>query len=415
MNNELNERVNPVSKTAVATLIQLAAAGYERSAEILKRLGFSERDYAWSLGDRDQLDKTCMVACRESRYVALNRVALDSGCGIIFDLPCGFVHRVFDMLEQGRTYAGGDLPAVISVLRPVILDMLPASQREKARFAETDITNYDSVAAALGRLEGPVCVCTEGLFVYLDEEEKKTVMENIRRLLAERGGCWLTVDPESLARHMAVYTAIAGDRAQEILMKEMQGFTGKSGVDLVGKSEKYLHKGGGEAGCESTGPYRKNGFLVEKIPFPADCELRSYAFLQPDTAEKVRKALTGVHVWKLTADPDYAPKEAGEAEKRFRLRTETEKGSLRFTLSGRLDSLSAPQFLQAWEKEKTAGKIRSVEIGCADLQYVSSAGLRVLMMMRKALPGKPIVLTDVNREVRQILKTAGFEDQFEIR
>ena len=64
MKNELNERVNPVSKTAVATLIQLAAAGYERSAEILKRLGFSERDYAWSLGDRDQLDKTCMVACR---------------------------------------------------------------------------------------------------------------------------------------------------------------------------------------------------------------------------------------------------------------------------------------------------------------------------------------------------------------
>ncbi len=56
-----------------------------------------------------------------------------------------------------------------------------------------------------------------------------------------------------------------------------------------------------------------------------------------------------------------------------------------------------------------------MEIGCADLQYVSSAGLRVLMMMRKALPGKPIVLTDVNREVRQILKTAGFEDQFEIR
>ena len=35
---ELYERANPVSKTAITTLAQRAAAGYEKAAEILKRL-----------------------------------------------------------------------------------------------------------------------------------------------------------------------------------------------------------------------------------------------------------------------------------------------------------------------------------------------------------------------------------------
>ncbi len=40
---ELYERANPVSKTAITTLAQRAAAGYEKAAEILKRLDVDGR------------------------------------------------------------------------------------------------------------------------------------------------------------------------------------------------------------------------------------------------------------------------------------------------------------------------------------------------------------------------------------
>lgn len=69
MSGNIYEQTNPVSKTAVTTLIQLAAAGYEKSEEILERLGFQdEKEFNWSLGEKDQLEKLCMVTNRESRY-----------------------------------------------------------------------------------------------------------------------------------------------------------------------------------------------------------------------------------------------------------------------------------------------------------------------------------------------------------
>ena len=51
---ELYERANPVSKTAITTLTQRAAAGYEKAAEILKRLNVDMENY-----DTDSRASSC--------------------------------------------------------------------------------------------------------------------------------------------------------------------------------------------------------------------------------------------------------------------------------------------------------------------------------------------------------------------
>ena len=418
--NELYEKTSPVSKTAVATLFQLAAAGYEKSAEIAKGLGFQTKEYAWSLGDKDELEKVCMVTNRESRYVALNNAALESGCDIIYDLPCGFVHRAFEMADQGKTYVGGDLPEVIRSLKPVIGRMLSSDQKRKVRFSEVDVTNYLSVNDALKGLEGPVCICTEGLFVYLNTSDKQTVIQNIHRLLKERGGCWITVDPETLARHMAVFTAIAGDRASDILNEEMRGFSKESEVDVTGKSIPFLKKHGSgpekASNSESEQEFLQNGFLVEKIPFTeGNLTLRSFSFLQPEIIEKLMKNLADVHIWKFTVNPDFAGKEEDKAEESPNIKAVLSESTLHFTLSGRIDSLSAPLLLKLWEKKRASEEFHQVEIDCKDLQYVSSAGLRVLEMIKKELGKGSMALMNVSDEVREILSVTGFEDSFQIR
>ena len=419
MDDKLYEQANPVSKTAVATLFQLAAAGYEKSEEILKRLDFRKEEYSWSLGKKDELEKTCMVANRESRYVALNNAVLQSGCDIVFDLPCGFVHRAFDMIENGKTYVGGDLPEVIRSVQPVIDDMLSPAQKAKVRFSEVDVTNYPSMTDALQGLKGPVCVCTEGLFVYLNTSEKQTVIQNVYRLLRERGGCWITVDPETLARHLAVYSAIAGDRAAEFLSDEMKGFSGESGIDVTGRSSPFLRKKGGNSekanSSESEQEFTQNGFLVEKIPFVTGTyELRSFSFLQPDVIEKLKKNLSHVHLWKFTVNPDFVSDETQDSGEAFRLKAETGEHTLRFVVSGRLDSLSAPLLLKAWDEKRSSMDIRKAEIDCGNLEYISSAGLRVLLMISKSLTEGPLVLCHTKPEVREILTTTGFADLFQL-
>lgn len=51
-------------------------------------------------------------------------------------------------------------------------------------------------------------------------------------------------------------------------------------------------------------------------------------------------------------------------------------------MSGNLDTLRAPELLANYEKIKENNTLRSVFIDCSKLKYVSSAGLRVLLIMQ---------------------------------
>ncbi|MBE6495294.1 MAG: STAS domain-containing protein [Methanobrevibacter thaueri] len=54
---------------------------------------------------------------------------------------------------------------------------------------------------------------------------------------------------------------------------------------------------------------------------------------------------------------------------------------LNLALSGHLDTLSAPELLANFEKIRQDNDLKSVFIDCSKLEYVSSAGIRVLLIM----------------------------------
>ena len=83
--------------------------------------------------------------------------------------------------------------------------------------------------------------------------------------------------------------------------------------------------------------------------------------------------------------------------------------SLTIALQGRLDTITAPEL----EKELQAS------LGCADkltldfsaLEYISSAGLRVLLSAHKAMSGKNgMKVTHVNEVVAEVFDVTGFAD-----
>ena len=85
------------------------------------------------------------------------------------------------------------------------------------------------------------------------------------------------------------------------------------------------------------------------------------------------------------------------------------------SLRGRMDTITAPELLKAWEAEKENQEITAIAVDCSDLQYVSSAGLRVFLMMYNSLENKDnFQMTGVTDDVREILQTTGF-DQFLLR
>ena len=84
-------------------------------------------------------------------------------------------------------------------------------------------------------------------------------------------------------------------------------------------------------------------------------------------------------------------------------------GVLVLTLTGRLDSSTAPEFGRRLNALVERGETK-VAIDFAGLDYISSAGLAALLAATKALRAKrgDIVLAGVNDRIRQVFQMSGF-------
>ena len=90
--------------------------------------------------------------------------------------------------------------------------------------------------------------------------------------------------------------------------------------------------------------------------------------------------------------------------------TKNQNGSvLEIALAGRLDTMTAPE-LEA-ELSKSMDGAESLILDFSKLDYISSAGLRVLLSAHKAMAGKGgMKLTHVNEIVQEVFDVTGFSD-----
>jgi len=82
---------------------------------------------------------------------------------------------------------------------------------------------------------------------------------------------------------------------------------------------------------------------------------------------------------------------------------------LEIALEGRLDTMTAPE-LEA-ELTKSMEGAESLILDFGKLEYISSAGLRVLLSAHKAMSGKGgMKVTNVNEIVGEVFEVTGFAD-----
>lgn len=90
--------------------------------------------------------------------------------------------------------------------------------------------------------------------------------------------------------------------------------------------------------------------------------------------------------------------------------TKNSNGSeLKLILEGRLDTATAPQ-LEATLNSALAG-VTSLKFDLEKLDYISSAGLRVLLSSQKTMNKQgSMVISNVSPEVKEIFDVTGFTD-----
>ena len=86
-----------------------------------------------------------------------------------------------------------------------------------------------------------------------------------------------------------------------------------------------------------------------------------------------------------------------------------ESNKLTITLTGRLDTTTAPQ-LETELKQNISG-VNELVLDLAALEYLSSAGLRVLLSAQKVMNRQGcMVVRNVNEVIMEIFEVTGFVD-----
>ncbi len=411
----LLEKVNPVFQTAKMTLFQLSANGDPDAKLLVERMGLTRdqtQNSAHSVALPEQI-KTSIIMM-ETRFRTMAALAEKTG-GTLVDLPCGYTPRALAMARRGIPYYGLDLPVVIQEITEHMKALLPEDQQKLVHYRAVDATNHDSLEAALADVEGPVCILTEGLLMYFTDSEAAALCDNIRSILEKKGGCWYTADVETALQYVLTIRPLCGDRFMEVMKNAHQRTSDKADVN-VGHNTLTVSPGDMPAGLQKAMQFlAQHGLRVERMPI-ADYmpELKTLADLPADQAAAIREGMKQCAYWKITVSgaSQAVPLSSSET-KGFRFDASIADGTLALDLTGRLDTITAPNLLSFFEETKKEHAPKAVTVDCAHLDYISSAGLRVMLIMHKACEDG-VTLLHLNETTREILAQTGFDSILKI-
>ena len=408
--HDLLERTNPIFNTARMTHYQLAATGHDDARDLVEWLNLTRKDTQDSKtvkADEDDLFVNSIVM--DVRYSTNGKLAKESGFTVA-DLPCGFTPRALEFAKSGRKYVGMDLPATINEVEPAIMSLLDEEQKKLANFEGVDVTNYQSLKSAFDKIDGEVCITTEGLMMYLTDSEMDAMCENIKRILAEHGGYWITLDPEISFLYVLIVKAFYGDRTREIMWRSKYRIDDKSDVKSVENSITISLRGDVQENMRNAIEYiASKGFKLERLPYADHVpEFRSLDNVDPEIAAHIKEGFKDVCIWKISVDESVEVDISDAVAESFNADASIDGDRIDMVLSGNLDTLSAPKLLANYEKIKENNIVHSVFIDCSKLQFVSSAGLRVLLIMQNDCEGG-IIMESCNETVIEVLSDTGIK------
>ena len=393
-NKELQKTVNPVYLTAKGTLNLLNQAKDPDAVRLVPHIGLEASFQEQGKNVPASIVNAYIIA-QTARYAISNTAALRSSAPNVVDLPSGYSPRGFRVSSAGKRYFGFDLPVVIDDMAPAAEKVMTAEQRSLSSYHAVDATNYASMKAALGNVRGELCIVTEGLLGYFNEPELVSLCQAIHRLLSEYGGTWMTADLSILRIYtLTLSTLLKGDELA--FLNRVQGKGNEMADVKMNQNSLFLD---GEEGARKF--LEGQGFTVVTEP------VTLYLPDVPGVTDELRNAYRQMSMLTMrVAHPDTVKKAAQEFP--FAVDSSVTEGKLVMKVQGRVDTLTATELLKAFQE--VLSQTDSIELDMEKMPYISSAGLRVLLIMLKSVEdASRFKIFHVQPDVEKILKMTGFD------
>ena len=340
----------------------------------------------------------------EYRHKMMNAFIYKSGYRNVLDLPCGYTPRAVRMGENGINYVGGDLPVVIQTMTRI---SAPYRKDFKTvnEYREVDVTNPASMNDAADLLNGKIIITTDGLLGYLQIDEMRLMASNIRDILQKHGGCWVTTD----MGFGAIATVIANtldespEKITTLLTRAGSIVSDTRNMKDLAKDPVAMKALLADCGLKVD----TVSSLTDDAPF--FCE----KYLSEEKKAQFREGVKQTDLWVITLDETKTLSVKNADSQAAGSSVKLEGKVLSVSLHGRIDSISAPDVLQTYEAVAKDAKFDEVKVDAKDLAYISSAGLRVLLMMIKASKEQKMSMENANETVMDILQTTVFADMMQ--
>lgn len=162
----------------------------------------------------------------EARYKLVDKLLYEFGLDQIIELAAGLAPRGvnFARADAGLAFVELDLPDVIREKQAVI-SSLGIEVPSNLSLVPGDVLNAADIMRAMANFskDKPVAIMNEGLLRYLTFPEKTLVAKNVRAMLEQFGGVWITPD-------ISLRAAMA--REDEVASGHMQSLASRTGIDL---------------------------------------------------------------------------------------------------------------------------------------------------------------------------------------
>ncbi len=407
--------VNPTYVTAKSTLLMLAGAGNEDARRMIEVLGTQDelgRNMRKNSDGKPSMPEAVLNALKtgnatavEARYEAVSRYLQKEGYTNLFDIACGYTPRSIYCAKAGIDYIGVDVPVVAEELEQLAEKVgLP---RKHPTYIGADATNAASLTAAANLLHGPVLISCEGLTHYLSENEFEQFLGGVREILLQHGGAWATSD---MGVNYEAFATACISSPDAVEMYQSARKAAMSGSNVYGNGVALWDAERKQAFIE------EHGFQVEKVPFYYENEdLATLCDIPESWKSALKMRLNESRLWVMTVDEGFRGSQMIEGAtqvENLSLDYVKKAGMLRCRVKGRIDTLSAPALLEVFENNYDG--ITGIVVDAEKLEYISSAGLRVLLMAVKKLGTGSVSVMNTSEPVKEIFETTGFDQMITV-
>jgi O-methyltransferase involved in polyketide biosynthesis len=194
----------------------------------------------------------------EARYKTTDQIIARYHITQVLEIAAGLSPRGLAMTEDPNVvYVATDLPEILEQEKAIAESILAKSNihRPNLYYRIANALDRESLlqAAIPFRSDKPVAIITEGLLPYLTRDEKETLAGNIRDLLKQHDGIWIT--PDVSTKQLWKFISQADDTMQQ-RMQNISGATGRDMEKNIFEDENAVRQF-----------FIKAGFTIEEYPF----------------------------------------------------------------------------------------------------------------------------------------------------